>query len=200
MLKVKSHGFTLIELMTTVAIVGILASIAIPTFSTYSLKVKDSEAYMLLPELARSLKVYYDQEFCDQGVGATAECETHCLTVWGNSPGPAIGPLSGSGYMPDWDKGAPDMGVFEQINFMPAGPLYHRFSIISSVVSPVLGSLGDQCGNENTASYSIFTTSDLDDDDLAGIRTWAIQAVNGQLVTAPGIVNFNTYTTGTQEW
>ena len=58
MLKNKK-GFTLIELMIVVAIIGILAAIAIPNFMTYQCKAKQSEAKSLLGAVRTAQEVYF---------------------------------------------------------------------------------------------------------------------------------------------
>jgi prepilin-type N-terminal cleavage/methylation domain-containing protein len=65
----REAGFTLIELMIVVAIIGVLAAIAIPSFRNYQWKAKRSEAFTNLAALAKAQKSYfasYDQYF---GVG-----------------------------------------------------------------------------------------------------------------------------------
>ena len=54
----NQKGFTLIELMIVVAIIGILAAIAIPNFLTYQAKSKQSEAKVGLGAVATSAIAY----------------------------------------------------------------------------------------------------------------------------------------------
>ena len=58
-LRNRRAGFTLVELMISVAIIGILAAIAIPAFTTYQLRAKRSEAFANLSAIARSEEGYF---------------------------------------------------------------------------------------------------------------------------------------------
>jgi type IV pilus assembly protein PilA len=55
----KQKGFTLIELMIVVAIIGILAAIAIPQFASYRKRAHDSAAKSALKNLATTQEAYY---------------------------------------------------------------------------------------------------------------------------------------------
>lgn len=57
----KNSGFTLIELMIVVVIIGVLAAIAYPSYQQYTVKSKRSDAYTALTDAATDQEKFYSQ-------------------------------------------------------------------------------------------------------------------------------------------
>jgi prepilin-type N-terminal cleavage/methylation domain-containing protein len=57
--KRRKGGFTLIELMIVVAIVGLLGTIAIPSFTRYQNRARRSESFTNLASLAKSQRAFF---------------------------------------------------------------------------------------------------------------------------------------------
>ena len=67
-MKRTQQGFTLIELMIVVAIIGILAAVALPAYQDYSVRAQVSEGVVS----ASALKIGVTELFADSGVAGLA--------------------------------------------------------------------------------------------------------------------------------
>ena len=142
----KQEGFTLIELMIVVAIIGILAAIAIPNFLTYQMKSRQSEAKTNMGAIRTS----------ELSFGAERGCFIGSTVAWPNAaPFPPAGgtkttpvawaPL-GVGPAPSpagtafcVNPGGVPIGTFADIGFAASGNVYYQYAVdsINSGVLPV---------------------------------------------------------------
>lgn len=90
MLKTRStlpkiyQGFTLVELMITLAIIGILASIAIPAYQDYTEKAKVYQAVQDIGGIQLKLKHYFNENRSYPDTLAAIGEDTH-IDPWGNT-------------------------------------------------------------------------------------------------------------------
>ena len=179
----KKEGFTLIELMIVVAIIGILAAIAIPAFINYVKRSKTSEAGANLKSLFQGAAAYYEQENWNQGLvtaGGTVASSTHCVVddaTQDQTP-------TDQKQVINW-SGQTNAAEYAALNFGPADPLYFTYNVDTT---PAGG-----CGiAANTAIYTFQAVGDLDGDGTtSNFNLEAGSNPDNTLYRAPGIEQVN---------
>ena len=130
-------GFTLIELMIVVAIIGILAAIAIPNFLTYQLKSRQAEAKTNLQAIKTSEVAFQAERGCYIGVAAEGVVAPAAGTK--SVPFPWGGGLEPTPPGALWCQAAGVFaGNFSDIGFKATGNVNFRYGT-DSTVAPTVG-------------------------------------------------------------
>ena len=142
-------GFTLIELMIVVAIIGILAAVAIPAFMKYIRRSKTTEATMNIRKLYDSSVTYYETEHAAQNgsilnryfpsSNAWVPGQGTCCAQTGQKCNPAS-------YAASWAT-----ANWTALNFSVDDPFYYSYQYDSS-------------GSDSTAQFTASASGDLNCD------------------------------------
>ncbi len=96
-MKRIQQGFTLIELMIVVAIIGILAAVALPAYQDYTIRARVSEAVLAASQCRTAIsEVYQTGDGCDRSrtTGAAAKAAAARRSTWTQSMTDANGVIT----------------------------------------------------------------------------------------------------------
>ena len=116
----SNKGFTLIELMIVVAIIGILAAIAIPNFLRFQLKARSSEGKVNIAAI-RTAEVAYNSEFATYVACAV-------------SPAGAVQQTKIPYVVAVVNQG------FDILGWAPEGNVYFQYQVIDNAAPPLASS------------------------------------------------------------
>ena len=160
-------GFTLIELMIVVAIIGILAAIAIPNFLRFQMKAKAAESRANLQAINNAQRSYYGDRdsFLACAISPTDGVVGKSKIDWQN----------GDGSFDNDNDDTDGLVDFSAIGWRPTGGVYYQYQVAAGAAD----------ANGFSHEFAASAMADIDGDGTTAYFSYISMETNGAGILPP---------------